>query len=176
MFHESVSKDSSNNIIVCGGNAGVMFGRKLQCFHQNGSTCCARVGGGAKGAIRATTTQRLRAQAVERTARVMAARDRAMTFWISSLHLDVKDCALACCPLPRASISAASLTVLTAGGNGRPYIVRLGDISFRFDITDLKVTTNIMRAATCPRTGRDSGDSEYASQSCYYRRELIECR
>ena len=133
-------------------------------------------GGGAKGAIRATTTQRLRAQAVERTARVMTARDRAMTFCISSLHLDVKGCALTCCPLPRPSISAASLTVLTAGGCGRPYIVGLGDISFRFDITDLKVTTNIMRAATCPRTGRDSGDSEYANQSCYYRRELIECR
>ena len=106
----------------------------------------------------------------------MAARDRAMTFWISSVHLDVKDCALACCPLPPASISAASLTVLTAGGCGRPYIVRIGNIWFRFDITDLKVTTNTMRAATCPRTWRDSGDSEDASHSCYCRRELIECR
>ena len=60
--------------------------------------------------------------------RVMAARDRVMTFWISSVHLDVKDCALTCCPLPRASISAASLTVLTAGGCGRLYIVLLGVI------------------------------------------------
>ena len=25
------SQDFSNNIIVCGGNAGVMFGRKLAC-------------------------------------------------------------------------------------------------------------------------------------------------
>ena len=58
----------------------------------------------------------------------MAARDQAMTFWISSVHLDVKDCALACCPLPRATISAASLTVRTAAGCGRPYIVRYGVI------------------------------------------------
>ena len=93
MFQESVSKDSSNNIIVCGGNAGVMFGKKLQCFQQNGSAFCARMGGGAKRAVRATATQRLRAQAVERAARVVAARDRAMTFCISSLHPDVKDCA-----------------------------------------------------------------------------------
>ena len=81
MLQESVSKDSSNNVNVCGGNAGVM-----------------------------------------------ASRDRAMTFWISPLHLEVKDCALTCCPLPRASVSAASLTVLTSAGCGRPHIVRLGDI------------------------------------------------
>ena len=31
MFQESASKDSSNNVNVCGGNAGVMFGRKLAC-------------------------------------------------------------------------------------------------------------------------------------------------
>ena len=31
MFQESVSKDFSNNVNVCGDNAGVMFGKKLAC-------------------------------------------------------------------------------------------------------------------------------------------------
>ena len=122
MFEESVPKDSSNNVNVCGGNVGFMFVKIFASVHYRDQAVVRAWEEEERRETRATTTQKLCAEAVERTARVTAARHREMTFRISSMHREAKNCTLACCRLPRASISAVSLTNRTAAGCGRPYM------------------------------------------------------